>query len=43
MLVATELDEEIVLWYDVGRLMRVLMIFPPIELVDPEEDWYYKV
>lgn len=43
MIVATELDEEVILWFDVGRMIRVVAIFPPIELSDPEEDWYYSV
>jgi len=43
MIAATELDEEVVLWFDVGRILRVVAIFPAIELEDPEEDWYYNV
>jgi hypothetical protein len=29
------------IWFDFGRLIRVLLIFPPIEMEDPEQDWYY--
>ena len=43
MAAATHLDQEVVLWFDAGRLFRILAIFPPIELEDPEEDWYYNV
>ena len=41
LVIATELDEEIIVWFDSGRLLRILMIFPPVELENPEEDWYY--
>lgn len=27
--------------FDIGRLLRILLIFPAIELEDPEDDWYY--
>ena len=34
-------DEQVYIWFDFGRLIRILSIFDPIELEDPEEDWYY--
>lgn len=40
---AVAADDEVVQWFDSGRLFRILAIFPPIELEDPEEDWYFKV
>jgi len=38
---AMAIDNQVYIWFDVGRLIRVLSIFPSIELEDPEEDWYY--
>ena len=38
---ASNRGDEIYMWFDFGRLIRVLMIFDPIELEDPEEDWYF--
>lgn len=43
LVIATELEEEIIIWFDSGRLFRIFMIFPPVELEEPEEDWYYNV
>ena len=34
-------NEQVYIWFDFGRLMRILSIFDPIEFEDPEEDWYY--
>lgn len=34
-------EDDMVIWFDFGRLVRILMIFPPIELEEPDEDWYY--
>ena len=38
---ANNRGDEIYMWFDFGRLIRVLMIFDAIELEDPEEDWYF--
>ena len=38
---ATVKNDTVILWYDSGRLIRTLMIFDPIEMEDPEDDWYY--
>ena len=43
LVIATELEEEIVIWFDSGRLFRIFLFFPPVELEEPEEDWYYNV
>jgi hypothetical protein len=43
MQAAVDADDEVVQWFDSGRLFRILAIFPPIELEDPEEDWYFNV
>jgi hypothetical protein len=33
--------DEVIQYFDSGRLTRVLLIFDPIELENPEDDWYY--
>lgn len=33
--------DETIQYFDSGRLIRVLFIFDPIELENPEDDWYY--
>ena len=33
--------DEVIQYFDSGRLIRVLLIFDPIELENPEDDWYY--
>jgi hypothetical protein len=43
LVIATELEEEVIIWFDSGRLFRIFLFFPPVELEEPEEDWYYNV
>lgn len=43
LVIATELEEDVIIWFDTGRLFRIFFIFPPVELEEPEEDWYYNV
>ena len=38
---ATLRNDTVIIWYDSGRLVRTLMIFDPIVMEDPEDDWYY--
>ena len=38
---AIEQGDEVIQYFDTGRLIRVLSIFDPIELEEPEYDWYY--
>lgn len=28
-------------FFDAGRLVRTLVDFDPVEMEDPEDDWYY--
>lgn len=34
-------DHTDIVYYDAGRLIRVMLIFDPPEVEAPEEDWYY--
>ena len=43
LVIATKLEEDIVIWFDSGRLFRIFVFFPPVELEEPEENWYYNV
>jgi hypothetical protein len=36
-----ELQQWDYIYFDFGRLLRVLTVFDPIELENPEQDWYY--
>ena len=39
--VAVSNDIEIVIWFDTARVLRTLFVFDPIEVEDPDDDWYY--
>lgn len=41
MVVAFERDLKAYVWFDFGRLTRIMLRFDAIELQDPEENWYY--
>ena len=38
---AVEYDDDPVIWFNFGRLFRILMVFEPIEMENPDDDWYY--
>ena len=38
---AVDNNDEIIIWFDSARIIRTLFIFDPIEMEDPDEDWYY--
>ena len=38
---ATEAGDTKIQYYDSGRLIRVLSIFDPIEVITAEDDWYF--
>ena len=39
---AVNLDHKDIIWYDSGRLTRIMLIFEPFEVEDPEDDWFYQ-
>ena len=39
---AYDLGHMDIVYYDAGRLTRVLLIFDPPEVEAPEDDWYYQ-
>ena len=38
---ATEVGDTKVQYYDTGRLIRVMLSFDPIEVIQAEDDWYF--
>jgi len=38
---AIDKNDEDIQYYNIGRLIRILLDFDPIELEDPDDDWYY--
>ena len=39
--VAVRNEIELIMWFDAARIIRTLFVFDPIEMEDPDEDWYY--
>ena len=39
---AYNLNHTDIVWYDAGRLARVMLIFDPPEVEAPEDDWFYQ-
>lgn len=40
-MVAVNQDIEVIIYFDSARIIRTLFDFDPMEVEDPDEDWYY--
>ena len=41
LIIAYARGDEVVKYFDYGRLTRIMLIFDPIEIEDADDDWYY--
>lgn len=41
LMVAVNNDVEVIIYFDAARIIRTLFDFDPIEVENPDEDWYY--
>lgn len=41
LMVAVNNDIEVIIYFDTARIIRTLFDFDPIEVENPDEDWYY--